>query len=424
MTSYQHIINNGTVAEPLPLSLLDKMIDKLLIKVTMTYDHVLEPKMLMAGLEKLLSHYPHIGGSLVDFYNADSRIIADDKGILFSGQSLNVAMDQQLKKPLDSDHQVQMPAYHGEYVDGDHFIKVTCSEYVDGTRLEMTLPHFLCDGFALTGLLIDWANLAKGGQIQPLNVDKSKILKTENSIIKHYYDSLTVQPMPRTNQDSHLFYISESLIDDLMAEQIDVPPAQLASLRNKIWMAYVWQTITASRAPEDKGMASIISQFNMRGGLGLGHRYFGNAITMLFVEQSVDQVLDQSLSVATESLGDMFNQLMRARKKFLQKTFTDLEQGNMPEILPVIMSGAMLVNDMTEFPLYDIDFGHGRPSWVELPMSDYLMRQVKALPAPDQSKGVVLNVSLPEVEMARFIELFGAKPIKSMPAPVAQETTT
>jgi hypothetical protein len=75
----------------------------------------------------------------------------------------------------------------------------------------------------------------------------------------------------------------------------------------------------------------------------------------------------------------------------------------MPLATQLALTGGILIDNMSKFGFYELDFGVGKPAWIDTPPPPSpaaVARGVLMLPAPPRRGGIDLHVSLLPGEMA------------------------
>lgn len=385
--------------DPQPLSALDVALYGN-NTVTFFYDHVLCDKILVDSLKKVLFLNPYLSGRIKNLGTRNPVITACDSGVLFFVESYS-------KKIKDI-------KYFDATTDEDSpLFQVKLSKDKNSSILSVTYNHSIGDGRSLFDFLHYWSLFARGQNVGTFDFDRlayknivsSNIIRQEMEFPIFKLERNVVYPVVNKTKT---FILTSEFINNLlgMALKKGIRYDNERRLKNSLWTAYIWKLITLSQGHRNKN-TTLINAYETRKLLGLSKNYLGNVGVLAslsidriaFQDMEVDTIakkildlrdkLSESQNNLSASITSMENQLKNG-KQYLYKTYKDF------------WNGELLFNNLTAFPIYEMDFGSGCPVWFEPPWRKQILRYVVATSSPKKNGDVILYISLPIKEMKKL----------------------
>lgn len=375
----------------------------LVIKGMWVFDYTLDEEQLTTSLAELLSYYPHLAGRVKDH----KEITLNNKGVAYKtvSQKDTATEDiQQIKNPLD---------HFNEGLDIKDFSKgnasplsIQLTQLSNGSVLNIHCAHVCMDGHAFFDMVENWSRLyQKQAIIPPTLTLSSKVLEeipskeeAQKQVQQKQWKSVGIGSLFRffwqkvTGVQKHVtapIFISNTYIQELKN-----------SLENSSGQRYSTHTVLSALFTKlcyklndfKKSTAcSQISVIDLRGQLeGIEPSYVGNAVmNVVTPEFSPDRRLDEIAEIIDHSVQSMLKdsktlrehvQLNIATARY-KLPYTPFDLKAMNASRPT----CFYVNNLLKFPIYDLDFGKGKPILV---LPNDLPDAIKFWPSRPEQSGV------------------------------------
>lgn len=378
------------------------------------YDDALCDERLIKSLEKALHLNPYFSGRLKNINTAEPIITACDSGVLFATESYD--------ENILCFHSNNSPYMERSYIKPDIFfvdeytpvLQIKLSKYRNGSILGVSFHHNVCDGQSFFNFLHNWGKLARGEQ--PNEVVFNRRLVKELAI------GDGVQPAekfpvvkvgrewapPKTKSAIKNFRLTAGFIKQLLKNAKSNGVKESVGLETNLWIAYLWKLIDSVQTSD--GQFPLVQIYNTRALLNLPKGYFGNTVAFPILQLEGEELVDIPLEAITKYIQLSYYQLIRNADQFRKDiAFWDTLKHERKvtqyrhQALKLLEEGrAIVINNLTTQPIYDLDFGSGVPIWTDFPNRGLAIRYVQALPAPEKNGDIILLVSLPDAEMAEF----------------------
>ncbi|XP_022772425.1 vinorine synthase-like [Durio zibethinus] len=362
-------------------------------------------KLLQESISKTLSLFYPLGGRFKDAATID----CNDEGTFFVESKVNIQLSEFLNRPdfnlMDhflptTDHKTT------ELSNGAMFLVRITSFTCGGVAVSLSLTHKLADMSALLALLQSWSSICHG-----LSYPVTPDLMGEKFLAPN--DQLSAMSSS-VNIDAEKFVMrrfvfGESKIAELKAkvDQEFREVMQSHPSRVEVVLALIWKCAVANKKQKtgSVGPTALFQAVNLRTRMSppLPDTAFGNFIWPFMVLAKEEKDLE---------LHELVIQMRKSFNEF-NNTTANMFRG---EGAPLAVMGALKERgeffrnnrEMTvykcsswcRFPLYDTDFGWGKPLW--LVSINKMVSNTIALADTRSGDGIEALLTLDEEEMALF----------------------
>ncbi|MQL83962.1 hypothetical protein Taro_016457 [Colocasia esculenta] len=402
----------------LPCSIVDLVMTRFYVLTVHLYrpppdgslpeSHFFDAAKLKAALaDVLVPFYPAAGRVRLDG-NGRPEIDCNAEGVVFVEAESNAVLDE-----FGTEHRPKymklVPATAA--VGGGH--DTSTSPLVTrfrcgGASLGVALDHLLADGFAAFNFINSWAEAARGNTLAAPPLLDRGVLAARNPPTPCF----SCEPPPPCLELAQPFVtcsfrLTRGDIDRLKSKCV---AGQIAGTRCGTYeaiVAHTWRcACIARRLPPDQKTRVVYMPVNIRHRLKppLPASYLGNAI----LRATCDAAVRDMTGVPTgEIAGKVRRELARMDDAYVMSVIDYLQlQASLQPDLTKLSGGAhlfgspnLIVNSWVQLPLYDADFGGGRPVFVE-PVKLLCEGMAQIFPRPATADGltlVIASASLPAV---------------------------
>ncbi|KAH6817285.1 HXXXD-type acyl-transferase family protein [Perilla frutescens var. frutescens] len=361
----------------LPMSNLDLLLPPLDFGIFFCYKNMSSesPENMVAELKKslaqvLVSFYP-LAGEIVANGHGEPEILCNNRGVDFAHAHADVELKHiDFYRPHLSLHAKLVPIkMHG-------LLSVQVTELkCGGLFIGCTFDHRAADAHSANMFLTAWADTAKSNPIKQLPSFRRSLFNPRRPPQPHksldeFYAPLLSMPPPQSAEDddcltSRIYYIHSDEIDGLQSQS-----SHDGTRRSKIesFSAFLWKTLAAAGADRSKTVKLGIvvdGRARLSNGTTSLESYFGNVLSVPYVEASVGELQTTSLReaadmvrgcIATASTAEHFLSLIdwmevRRPKPAVVKVYCKDENDE----------AAVVVSSGKRFPVQELDFGWGGP---------------------------------------------------------------
>lgn len=377
---------------------------------------------LRTTLPDVLSHYPPLAGRP---NYASNFIDCNDAGVPFREARVNSQLADvvQFAQPDDLNRlfPVELDRFNEEMM-AVQFTEFACG----GVAIASCISHKIADGMALCSLNNNWAAMARGvnGVFKP-HMEGAKIFPPKTM---SYDTAMTTG----RNRVARRFVFKQSKLEAIRAKYAESQaminqnqPSRVESLTAFFYSRFLATFKHDSSIPND--MSYLINYtVNLRPKMNppLPHDAFGNYYFNVMIFPSPEMLNDdENCYGLVKQLREETNKINgEMAKKFLNED-EDLMK-TVTEIASKVVNGEIIscaFSSTCRFPLYDVDFGWGRPVWVTFPAL-WFKNLVTFLDSKDED-AIDAIVHLEEQHMNKLEadELFlkYATPIPTLSSPLA-----
>ncbi|XP_024530298.1 shikimate O-hydroxycinnamoyltransferase [Selaginella moellendorffii] len=293
------------------------------------------------------------------------------------------------------------------------FAQVT--RFVDGgISVAIAFSHQVCDGVSGWHFFNSWAQIARDGVLrnppvvsyeveeQDMELEEAfevaasigyKVKKSASSPrdLSKPRESISSSSMPQL--DVRLFRLDQSHISELKSRCLEETRASFSSY--EVVCAYFWTLTARHRGLRPDQEAAIAILFDSRGRFAkVPEFYLGNAIATAIVSARVEDLTSKGIGYAAGLLHDaivsMDEKKNQAQLKFMYHV---METGFITE-MEIDPASFSLVVSSPRHPVYETDFGFGRPAGVTFGTNDLSDGKIYLFPSPAGNRGVEVSVVL------------------------------
>ncbi|KAK9213561.1 hypothetical protein WN943_002949 [Citrus x changshan-huyou] len=375
-----------------------------------------EAQVLKEALSKALVLFYPVAGRLGINENGRIEIQCNGEGVLFVEAETDFAIDdfKDFTPRLEFQKLVPNPAVdHSSNISSHPLLVLQVTHFKrEGTALGVGLHHTLADGVSALHFINTWASIARG----------------DTTITPPFFDrTLLKAHIPPSPKFHHIEYdpppflkipTSPSEFENISTATFDITREQLNTLKAKskkddetanfttyeALAAHIWRCVSKARClPDDQPTKLYIAtdgRFRINPKLPLG--YFGNALfTATPVTLSGDlqsEPLPSTVKRIQKALKQMTDEYLKSALDYLevQSDLTSLVRG-----ASTFRSPNLNINNWRRLPLYDADFGWGRPIFMGPAVVVY-EGTIYMLASPNNDGGLLLIVRLEADHMQLF----------------------
>ena len=396
--------------------------------IALVYSQPLDELTLIDGLQKALDENPYFSGRIFGIGSTLPLVIPNNEGALFTCNTFagcipTFDIDQPLKPHL------RKFGHHIEGAGFDHhtpLLQIQLTNFSDGSVLSISISHALCDGTSMIEFMQSWAGhtlrknprprsawnrrdvqqMALGDgitaspltpvielrQLPPLwQSVETLLLRLPGTLLEQLYD--VYGPVNTTSGTSHSNFPQKQTYGQDVS-RLDIAAAFLYLL-----------LLRCKNDRQSPHSLSIVC--NVRQILELPAAYLGNAVSLRYFELDDEQLMEADIRSVAQRIRDLYREItasdLRRDIAFWQRKIADGTSAHfMPVATYLALTGGILLDNMSRFAFYELDFGVGKPTWIDTPAPSspaYVTRGVLMLPAPPSHAGIDLHVSLPPNEM-------------------------
>ncbi|KAL6987749.1 hypothetical protein U1Q18_013497 [Sarracenia purpurea var. burkii] len=394
--------------------------------------------LLKLSLSKTLTHFPALAGRLTTDSDGHVHILCNNSGVQFIHGSAKHLYADDILRPLDVSACFRdffafdnTLSYSGHY---NPLAAVQVTELGDGIFVGCTVNHAVTDGTSFWNFFNTFAEVCKGAK---------KISKSPDFCRDTVFNSPAVLRFPkggplatftgeeplrerifhfsgeailklklnanngnltnsdifgkRRNDNWKAVTVTNGKITDLSEKRTINRTAEISSFQSLC--AQVWRSVTRARKLENGKATTFRMAVNCRHRLQpkLEPLYFGNAIQSIPTVALVGEVLSRDLRWCA----DLLHQNVAAHDDAtVRRGVKDWESN--PRLFPLgnFDGASITMGSSPRFPMYDNDFGWGRPLAVRSGRANKFDGKMSAFPGRDGGGSVDLEVVLAPATMA------------------------
>ena len=395
------------------------------IPIVQVYPKGLDVANLQRSLSVMLGKYPLLSGRMRKDAQGLPCIEGNDAGVRFKVHQCDGPLpaygpDNHLHPLLKGFH---TPIYPWNiFKDSQPLFEVDVYQFADGGAiLSNTAAHSVMDGTAYWNFMVDWAACARGEEVPARSMAREQLIELgqgnlEAPYTRGYFYEMGWRDRLRmyaglgwqhlVSIDKDVFRIPAATIEQWkqqaraeFPEADGVTTAELVTAHCLKVLNPLWQH------RRDRCLGHVIDlRYKRR--LRVPRHFFGNALGHGEVMYSADELGSQSLaaialksrmpaeSLTNEDLLGYLGLMERARQN---KGILGLMMRSVGRTL----DGGLVLNNCSHYPMYEIDFGTGRPSWHDA--TRVVFRMLMIIPTPEMDGGVDIHLTAlkPELEAMR-----------------------
>ncbi len=398
------------------------------IPITLVYPKGLDTDAMQCAMVEMIKLQPPMAGRIRTDAQGMAYIDGNDGGVSFKVHRALGALP-----PYGPNHHMAKalkdyakPIYPWQVVNKDMALF-----HVDVHRFEcggavlcITGIHSLYDGAMFWRFMQQWGMAARGLSIEPVDFDRSAMIKLAQEHINEPYSAGQVHESGLgerlsliarfawqlfTRLDKEVFRIPASTIEAWKAEaKTAFPDHPGVSTADLVTLHCLKAMSPVMRSNADR-LVGMVIDLRYKRRLRLPRHYFGNALgqgevrfTKAELERDSLVSLAARFKVPTDTITDKvflgflaFMERMRQKKAvstLLVKMAVDT------------LDASMVLNNCSHFPVYQIDFGTGGPSWHDNARVVY--RMLMLCSTPEMDGGIDMHLTAHKKEVAVFKKLY------------------
>ncbi|XP_023000804.1 vinorine synthase-like [Cucurbita maxima] len=362
-------------------------------------DHRERCRKLKESLAETLNRFYLLAGTLVEAYLVD----CNDDGVEFSETRVSARMSEVMEKPHDVVSLLRLlPFDHDAVLERECILAVRYNVFeCGGVVVALCVTHKIVDGTSATMFTKAWAAACRGD-------DKYPVVPTFNAT--ELFPPMEIRGGNRRQSRmdkivTRRFIFNKSNIAALKNQANSEaflnqrPPSRVETVSGFLWKRFM--AIAQQKPPTKAKRFAVIQAVNLRNRMDppLPPNSFGNLWWFATADAPIDEEQDFPSLVAKireaikEIDGDYIKTLQDAEKSMKAK----MKMGQM------VYSGELELYSFTSwcsFPLYESDFGWGKPAWVCSPGRPY--KNVVLFVNTSDGEGIEAWVNLTETDMKDF----------------------
>ncbi|KAJ6768117.1 FAMILY REGULATORY PROTEIN putative [Salix koriyanagi] len=370
---------------------------------------------LKQSLSQTLSHFPPLAGRFSTDSNGYIYITCNDAGVDFIHATANNISTQDILRPLHVPDCVRgffafesTVSYQGHY---KPILAVQVTELADGVFVGCSVNHSVADG----GPQVTF------NENEPIcerifSFSREAILKLKSKVNDKKWSQKSdntnvdaVELMGKQSNDTLLQIHSKGKVTAILESwfknavlkpqqmESNLSMAEISSFQSLC--ALLWRAVTRARKLNPSKTTTFRMAVNCRHRLSpkLDTLYFGNAIQSVPTHASAGDVLSRDLHWCAEQL----NKTVVAHNDEMVSRFIEDWESN-PRCFPLgnLDGASMTMGSSPRFPMYDNDFGWGRPLAVRSGKANKFDGKISAFPGREGNGTVDLEVVLAPEAMA------------------------
>lgn len=423
------ILKGGVRAEPQYLAGIDVLTSHMGIPIIQVYRQGLDVEHLERSLVQVLGKYPLAAGRMKKDADGQAYIEGNDAGVAF-----NVKKCMGPLPPYGPNHHMgdHLGSFHPRVYPWNVFkpdfplLHFTIYQFDDGGAiLSVIAPHSLLDGTAFWQFMLDWAHTAQGREVPPRPTDRSILISIGQA---HLDTPYTRRYIYRTglleriklfsrfawhylvNFEKGVFRIPAATIEQWKRQAAIERPDSTGVTTTELVTAHCLQVMAPHWKGDHDRCLGVVIDLRYKRKLKVPRHYFGNAL-------GHGEVMYSAQSLATDTLTTL---ALKSRMPADSLTHEDLlgylglmekarqrkqMMGIMMRSAARTLDGGLVLNACAHFPIYDIDFGTGKPTWHDA--VGVVFRMLMVVPTPSGDGGMDIHLTATRRELALFKALYG-----------------
>ncbi|KAE8652385.1 stemmadenine O-acetyltransferase [Cucumis sativus] len=356
---------------------------------------------IRASLSRTLTRFYPLAGTMPERFYVD----CDDSGVEFSEGKIDCEISVLLKNPeIRILHRLLPLVFTSHSADSKFLLAVRLTHFIcGGVAVAVCLSHKLADGASAAGFVKAWAAEARGGN--------------SNSILEPNFDAVKLFPCrkipgfkrgieaSKEKISTKRFVFAKSDIDVLKSLAVGTgggsvakPPSRVVAVSAFIWLRLM---ALARTRPVKAKVFGALYPVDLRARMDppLPENSFGNVSWFTIATSPVE--INEDLPLLVAKVRTAIQEIDSGFVKKLEDSEHLLEL--MKQVDKQLSSGEVHLWSFTSwcrFPVYEADFGWGKPTWVCSPSRPF--RNSVVLMDTSDGDGVEAWVNLKEEDMAIF----------------------
>eukprot|EP00253_Pinus_taeda_P012589 PITA_12589 len=368
-------------------------------------------KLCPSDLQMLYFNYIQ-KGRLISSSDGLLYIDCNDAGVdLIEASAPDVGIQEVASTEADPGVVGQLFALDGAInVDGRFLplLVVQVTKLRDGVAIGFTVNHVLGDGTSLWNFINSWADLYRGATTISHPPLHSRCFDIKDSrIALELPQTLTINNFSPPPLREKVFHFSKETTILRLKDRANRNNSDDSIILSSFQAlcAHMWQAITRACGLLPHEPTTFKLSVNCRDRLAppLPFSYFGNVIQLISTTVTVGELLAADISSTASLLHHIISPITDGSIRSELQRFNDR-----PSVMKLdkTIRGTVFIGSSPRFPMYDNDFGWGRPVRVRSGCANKLDGKVSLYPAREGGGSVDLEVSL----LAPFMAALEADP--------------
>ncbi|OIW14649.1 hypothetical protein TanjilG_32991 [Lupinus angustifolius] len=358
------------------------------------------------NLKRSLSHVLTYYYPLVGRINGRDFIDCNDEGIPYIETKVKCKIVDVINNPMPRELNHLVPFELDDVNDVTFGVQFNVFE-CGGVAIGACLSHQIGDGLSLFTFLNTWANIANGAKQDVL--PNPQLISAELFPPKNVSGFDTKCGIIKENITCKRFVFKASVIEELRAKynndtQNEKAPTRVEALSAFIWNRYVAVTREQSESDEKKKLHVIVHAVNLRQKMEppLPSNSFGNyyrfSMTIIPSFNNEDHECHGFVNKVREEIKKIDKDYIRKLKD--GKEHLEFLKNSSNRVLVKRELVSFQFTSLCKFPLYDADFGFGKPTWVGSPSLTF--KNLVVFVDTKNDGGIEAYVHLMVEDMAKF----------------------
>lgn len=373
------------------------------------FDSVVE--LLKKSLSEALLHFYPLAGRLRTSSDGVVYIDCNDGGVDFIEAAAPDVDSQEITEAEVGPVVRQLFALDGASNLNGRFLPllvVQVTKLRDGIFIGFSINHAVVDGTSLWHFINSWADLCRGTATISHPPLHSRCFDIKGSCaVLSLPKTQTIEKFCPPALSEKIFHFSKETICKLKnrANRMN-PEGPIIISSFQALSAHIWQAITRARGlpPDEPTTFKLAVNCRHRLNPPLPYSYFGNAIQIVSTTVTAGELLACDIGAAAGLLRRIISPHRDGNIR------AELQKYNQrPTVLkldPTIRDNSVMMGSSPRFPMYDNDFGWGRPVCVRSGWANKFDGKMSAYPEREGGGGVNIEICL----MPAFIAALETNP--------------
>eukprot|EP01018_Ginkgo_biloba_P029636 Gb_38698 [translate_table: standard] len=384
-----------------PLTGLDLFTPSIHVEVIYAFQPPTPPtSVLEEGLAKVLTEFREWAGRFSRDNNGRLAIELNDQGVaLMEARADSSLADAMPFNPSPFLQQLIPPTQGVSELLLIQLTRFTCGGLVIG----IARHHRVADGEAATYFMNSWGKTVRGEAVHPLPIHDRSVLMPRDPptpMFDHIeYSIAAPKPVSSNNCATKRFHFSADFLRRLRTVA-GKPFTRFESL-----YAHLWRCISKARDLHWEVVTGAKLAVNGRKRLepSLPSEYLGNVVCSAYTQSTVKEVVEESLGFAANLI---HNAITRIDDKYIRSAIDLLETRPLnPRRIDPSSSPNVRATSWLSFPMYELDFGWGKPVFVGLGSLEAAEGALVFIPAQTKDGSIDVVVHLYDSHMAAFEQI-------------------
>jgi len=407
--------------EQLRLSVYDQSVEQLYVSRIFFYERAPDPAALRDSLARTLKRFPIFSGRLLPHKRNLRSIEYSDRGVVFetihvSGKIPGYGPEESALPDFDSF--IEVPTLTLKPVAERPLLHIRLTLFEEGgAAMAIRSSHAVTDGRGFYAFMLAWASEHQGrsytvpaqsrGALDAIGEGAPRAdTNPRNEVLRPVRFALFITRLLwHERQFTHALvrFSAERLATMKAAAMGELDEGQWVST-NDVLSAHLWQALAAEFGGEaqDIHTLALVRTLRQLTDPPLGPDFFGNSGVLTPVPQRTEQLAKATLSELALRIRESY--ALTSPATICEDTAFLLEQrrrGRLTRTLSRFMRGiytrSVMVNNWSQLPMYELNFGHGKPFWAEFPSPPIPMFILAPTPQGENARDV--RISLPKAIM-------------------------